>query len=170
MGAGAAQEQSVQRHRVLRSAADRPDEQELVEIITRNATKLKTEVSAEAATEMARRSRGTPRKANNLLRWSRDYATSRGDGKITDDLARQALEMRGVDIRGLEGQDRKYLTVLSTVFTGGPAGLNAIAHTMNIPPDTLEDEVEPYLLQVGFIQRTPRGRMLTPEGRDHISE
>jgi Holliday junction DNA helicase RuvB len=145
------------------------DQEELIEIISRNAKKLNTEISSEAAAEMARRSRGTPRKANNLLRWSRDYATSRGDGIITDMLAEQALEMRGVDIRGLEGQDRKYLTVLSSVFSGGPAGLNAIAHTMNIPPDTLEDEVEPYLLQCGFIQRTPRGRVLTEDGLGHIS-
>lgn len=145
------------------------EHEELVEILTRNADKLKTELSQEAAAEMARRSRGTPRKANNLLRWARDYATSRGDGKITDKLAEEALEMRGVDIRGLEGQDRKYLTVLSSVFTGGPAGLNAIAHTLNIPPDTLEDEVEPYLLQCGLIQRTPRGRVLTDDGLKHIS-
>ena len=145
------------------------DQDELVEILTRNADKLKTELSKEAAAEMARRSRGTPRKANNLLRWARDYATSRGDGKITDRLAEEALEMRGVDLRGLEGQDRKYLTVLSSVFSGGPAGLNAIAHTMNIPPDTLEDEVEPYLLQCGLIQRTPRGRVLTDDGLGHIS-
>lgn len=146
------------------------DQEELVEILTRNADKLKTELSKEAAAEMARRSRGTPRKANNLLRWARDYATSRGDGKITDRLAEEALEMRGVDLRGLEGQDRKYLTVLSAVFSGGPAGLNAIAHTLNIPPDTLEDEVEPYLLQCGLIQRTPRGRVLTDDGLGHISE
>ncbi|MBD3673687.1 MAG: Holliday junction branch migration DNA helicase RuvB [Planctomycetaceae bacterium] len=145
------------------------EHEELMEILTRNADKLKTELSQEAAAELARRSRGTPRKANNLLRWARDYATSRGDGKITDKLAEEALEMRGVDIRGLEGQDRKYLTVLSSVFTGGPAGLNAIAHTMNIPPDTLEDEVEPYLLQCGLIQRTPRGRVLTDDGLKHIS-
>lgn len=145
------------------------DQDELIEIISRNARKLKTTVSPEAAAEMARRSRGTPRKANNLLRWARDYATSRGDGKITDKLAEEALEMRGVDLRGLEGQDRKYLMVLSSVFTGGPAGLNAIAHTMNIPPDTLEDEVEPYLLQCGLIQRTPRGRVLTDDGLKHIS-
>ena len=83
------------------------DQEELIEIISRNARKLKTEISPEAAAEMARRSRGTPRKANNLLRWSRDYATSRGDGIITDLLAEQALEMRGVDIRGLEGAGPK---------------------------------------------------------------
>jgi len=154
---------------VNREHLDFYEQEELIEIITRNADKLKTEVSKEAAAEMARRSRGTPRKANNLLRWARDYATSRGDGKITDKLAEEALEMRGVDLRGLEGQDRKYLTVLSSVFTGGPAGLNAIAHTMNIPPDTLEDEVEPYLLQCGLIQRTPRGRVLTDDGLGHIS-
>lgn len=141
---------------------------ELVTIVTRNAKKLRSEITPEAAREIARRSRGTPRKANNLLRWSRDYATSKGDGRITDELSKQALEMLEVDDLGLERQDRRYLETLISTFTGGPAGLTAIAHTMNIAPDTLEDEVEPFLLRCGLIQRTPRGRMVTAAALTHL--
>lgn len=153
---------------VNREHLDFYDLDELVTIITRNARKLKSEISPAAATEIARRSRGTPRKANNLLRWSRDFATSRGNGQITDDLAAKALEMLEVDGIGLERQDRRYLETLIAVFTGGPAGLQAIAHTMNIAPDTLEDEVEPFLLRCGLIQRTPRGRMATAAAFTHL--
>ena len=142
---------------------------DIVEIVTRNARKLRTEVSPEAASEVARRSRGTPRKANNLLRWARDYADSLAGGKITTDVADRALKMLEVDDLGLERQDRRYLETLVQVFTGGPAGLNAIAHTMHVSPDTLEDEVEPFLLRCGLIQRTPRGRMITATALEHLS-
>lgn len=135
---------------------------EMQEIVRRNARKLKTEVTDEAATEIAGRGRGTPRKANNLLRWTRDFATVHSsDARITTAIAKNALSMLEVDDLGLERQDRRYLETLITVFSGGPAGLQAIAHTMNIAPDTLEDEVEPFLLRCGLIQRTPRGRTAT---------
>jgi len=147
------------------------DEDDLTEIIRRNAKKLRSEIAGEPANELARRSRGTPRKANNLLRWARDYATvHHATGEITPDIADRALAMLEVDRLGLEAQDRRYLKTLVTVFSGGPAGLSAIGHTLNIPPDTLEDEVEPFLLRCGFIQRTPRGRVITPAGLTHLGQ
>lgn len=145
------------------------DEDELTEIVQRNSMKLRSDVEMEAAREIAKRSRGTPRKANNLLRWTRDYATvHEPNGRITLEATGGALRMLEVDQLGLEAQDRRYLSVLAGVFLGGPAGLQAIAHTMNVPSDTLEDEVEPFLLRCGLIQRTPRGRMLTTSGWSHI--
>ncbi len=142
---------------------------ELTTIVTRNAKKLRTEISSEAAVEIARRSRGTPRKANNLLRWTRDFATVHAkDERITTPVAADALAMLEVDALGLERQDRRYLETVAGVFTGGPAGIQAIAHTMNVPPDTLEDEVEPFLLRLGFIQRTPRGRVITASALTHL--
>ena len=154
---------------VHREHLDFYDLAELAEIINRNSKKLRTEIAAEAAQLIADRSRGTPRKANNLLRWTRDFATVREpDGHITKVAADHALAMLEVDSVGLESQDRRYLQTLVSVFTGGPAGLSAIGHTMNVPPDTLEDEVEPFLLRVGFIQRTPRGRMITAAGLNHL--
>jgi len=145
------------------------DTADVAEIVRRNSPKLRVEITADAADEIARRSRGTPRKANNLLRWVRDYATDRhSTHKVTKPVAREAIHMKEIDELGLEAQDRRYLETIITVFTGGPAGLNAIAHTMNIAPDTLEDEVEPFLLRAGLIQRTPRGRMLTAAGYQHM--
>jgi holliday junction DNA helicase RuvB len=144
-------------------------EAELTEIVIRNARKLHTQIEPSAAEEVAVRSRGTPRKANNLLRWARDFATVHHEqGQINLDMIRRALEMLEVDRLGLDRQDRRYLETLLQVFAGGPAGLQALGHTMNVPPDTLEDEVEPFLLRLGFIQRTPRGRMLTPLGLSHL--
>lgn len=141
---------------------------ELTTIICRNARKLRTEISEDAASEIALRSRGTPRKANNWLRWCRDYADARRDGTISLDVARHALQMKGVDDRGLEELDRQYLETIMAVFNGGPAGVQAIAHTMNIPADTLEDEIEPYLLREGLIQRSPRGRIATMDAWLHL--
>lgn len=142
--------------------------EELTTIVCRNAIKLRTEIDEEAAREIALRSRGTPRKANNWLLWTRDYADARADGKITLEIANKALRMKGVDDRGLEELDRQYIETIITVFSGGPAGVQAIAHTMNIPADTLEDEIEPYLLREGMIQRSPRGRIVTPAGWTHV--
>ncbi len=142
--------------------------EELTTIICRNARKLRTEISEDAASEIALRSRGTPRKANNWLRWCRDYADARKDGNITLEVARHALQMKGVDDRGLEELDRQYLETIMVVFNGGPAGVQAIAHTMNIPADTLEDEIEPYLLREGLIQRSPRGRVVTSDAWKHL--
>jgi holliday junction DNA helicase RuvB len=134
---------------------------ELAEIVRINASKLKTEIKPDAAQELARRSRGTPRIANARLGWVRNFAASESDGRITLDLAKLALSMQEVDGEGLDKQDRNYLNVLTGVFGGGPAGVEAIAATMNLPSDTLSDEIEPYLLREQFIVRTPRGRVAT---------
>lgn len=141
---------------------------ELTEIVTRNAAKLRTQIVHEAAHEIAIRSRGTPRKSNNLLRWTRDFVDSEADGQVTLTLAQAALEKLEIDRLGLDHQDRRYLKTLWTVFAGGPAGLQAIGHSMNVPPDTLEDEVEPFLLRLGFIQRTPRGRTISAAALEHL--
>lgn len=153
---------------VNRDHLDFYTEDELSAIVLRSSRKLRTTIHPQAAWEIARRSRGTPRKANNLLRWTRDYADARENGEITLEVAHAALEMRAVDMLGLEEQDRRYLQTIMDVFGGGPAGLQAIAHTMNVPSDTLEDEVEPYLLRCGLIQRTPRGRMVTLAAYEHL--
>ncbi|MCG2682066.1 MAG: Holliday junction branch migration DNA helicase RuvB, partial [Planctomycetales bacterium] len=114
------------------------------------------------------RSRSTPRLANNRLRWVRDYAQSKANGKISLSVARDALEMQGIDTLGLDPQDRKYLETIARVFLGGPVGVEAVAHTMNLAPDTLIDEVEPFLLRSELVVRTPRGRKLTPASFDHL--
>lgn len=154
---------------VNRDHLDFYDDQELCEIVRRSARKLHSEITDEAAREIACRSRGTPRKANNLLRWIRDFADARRDGQITTEVAREALEMRAVDHLGLEDQDRRYLLTIIRVFSGGPVGLQAISHTMDVPSETLQDEVEPFLLRSGLIQRTPRGRIVTVEAFRHLS-
>ncbi len=143
--------------------------EDLAEIVGRNARKLKTHISDDATREIACRSRGTPRVANNLLRWTRDFADSEADGHVTTEIAREALSKREVDFVGLDRQDRRYLQTLITIFGGGPAGLNAIGHSMNVAPDTLEDEVEPFLLRCGLLQRTPRGRMVTAAAFVHLN-
>jgi Holliday junction DNA helicase RuvB len=141
---------------------------ELSEIIRRNSAKLKAHIDPAACDEIARRSRGTPRLANNRLRWVRDYATSKADGRISLKLAQDALQMQGIDVLGLDGQDRKYLETLIRVFDGGPAGVEAIAHTMNTAPDTLADEVEPFLLRSELVVRSPRGRKVTAAAYAHL--
>jgi Holliday junction DNA helicase RuvB len=136
--------------------------EELAQIVRINARKLKTTLAEDASVEIARRSRGTPRIANSRLWWARHFAASEGDGEITLEVARAALDMAEVDPDGLDKQDRRYLEVLVGIFGGGPAGVEAVAATMNLPSDTLSDEIEPYLLREQFIVRTPRGRMATP--------
>ncbi len=136
--------------------------EELAQIVQVNARKLETPITDDAALELARRSRGTPRIANTRLLWTRHYATSEADGRITLDIAKQALAMAEVDPEGLDKQDRRYLETLVGVFDGGPTGVEALGATMNLPSDTLSDEVEPYLLREQFIIRTPRGRLATP--------
>jgi Holliday junction DNA helicase RuvB len=135
--------------------------EELAEILRINARKLQTPLEEEAALELARRSRGTPRIANARLWWTRHYATSEADGRITLDITRAALAMAEVDGEGLDKQDRRYLETLIGVFAGGPTGVEALAATMNLPSDTLSDEIEPYLLREQMIVRTPRGRQAT---------
>jgi len=141
---------------------------ELTEIVKRNAAKLNIKIHEDAAVKIASCSRGTPRVANNRLRWVRDYATSRADGEITLDVANTALNMLGVDWLGLDTQDRKYLETVLRVFHGGPVGVDAIAHTLNTASDTLTDEVEPFLLRAELVVRTPRGRKLTTAGYEHL--
>src|SRR3954468_19899240 len=135
--------------------------EELATIIQVNAVKLNTPITEEAAVELATRSRGTPRAANSRLHWARSYTTSEHDGKITLDTAKAALEMAEVDREGLDKQDRRYLETLIGVFLGGPTGVEGSAATMNAPPDTLSEGVEPYLLREQFMVRTPRGRVAT---------
>lgn len=141
---------------------------ELTEIVLKNARKLNVEIDVPAAEEIARRSRGTPRVANNRLRWVRDFADSRAQGTINLAVAQKALAMAMIDEAGLTKQDRSYLETLIRVFGGGPAGVEAIAHTMNISPDTLSDEVEPYLLRTEFVVRSPRGRVCTEKAYRHL--
>jgi Holliday junction DNA helicase RuvB len=143
-------------------------DQELTEIVTRNAQKLQVTIEPDAASIIAQRSRGTPRVSNNRLRCVRDYVTSKADGHITCQLAQDALKMWGVDQRGLDKQDRKYLETLIRVFDGGPVGVEALAHTMNTAVDTLSDEVEPYLLRSELLIRSPRGRMATDLAWQHL--
>lgn len=143
--------------------------EDLIEIVRRNARKLRTTVTDDAAREIAVRCQGTPRKANNILMRTRDFATLRDPrGEITTEIAADALAILEIDSLGLERQDRRYLETVIDVFGGGPAGLTAIAHSMSIPPDTLEDDIEPFLLRAGLIQRTPRGRMVTQRGYEHV--
>jgi Holliday junction DNA helicase RuvB len=143
---------------------------ELAEIVRINARKLDTPITDDAALELARRSRGTPRIANGRLWWTRHYATSESDGKITLDLARAALKMAEVDTEGLDKQDRRYLETLIGVFEGGPTGVEALAATLNRPADTLSDEIEPYLLREQYIVRTPRGRVATPRAYEVLGK
>ena len=141
---------------------------ELTEILRRNAIKLNVPVDEDAATEIARRSRSTPRIANNRILWVRDFAMAKADGRVTLDLAQRAMKMTGIDELGLDRQDRRYIETLIRVFSGGPAGIEAIAHTMNVSSDTLVDEVEPFLLRSELIIRTSRGRCATPRGFEHL--
>lgn len=145
-------------------------EAELAQLVNINARKLQTPLAPEAAVELAQRSRGTPRIANSRLWWARNFATSEADGKITLDVARAALAMAEVDSFGMDKQDRRYLETLIGVFAGGPTGVEALAATMNLPADTLSDEIEPYLLREQFIVRSPRGRVAAPKAYEHLGK
>jgi Holliday junction DNA helicase RuvB len=141
---------------------------ELGTIVRRSARILAVEIENEAADEIARRSRGTPRIANRILRRVRDVAQVRHAGTITNAVAREALELLEVDDRGLERIDRELLGAVVGRFGGGPVGLSTLAVALGEEPDTIEDVYEPYLLQLGFLQRTPRGRVVTELGRAHL--
>ena len=144
------------------------DLDDLTHIIQVNATKLRTTITPEAARELAARSRGTPRIANARLRWVRDYALARADGKIDINVAEAALDMQEIDREGLDKQDRRYLETLIRVFHGGPTGVEALAATMSVSVDTLRDEVEHYLLRREMIIRSPRGRQATAAAYRHL--
>jgi Holliday junction DNA helicase RuvB len=142
--------------------------EDLAKVVTRSAGILEVDIDTEGALEIARRSRATPRISNRLLRRVRDFAEVKNSGIITAKIASEAMEIEGVDVFGLDRLDRLYLTTLSKNYQGGPAGINALAATINEDQQTLEDVVEPFLLKIGFIIRTPQGRRTTPEGFEHI--
>jgi Holliday junction DNA helicase RuvB len=144
------------------------DAAELGTIVRRSARILDVEVADDAADEIARRSRGTPRIANRILKRVRDVAQVRHDGVITNAVASEALELLEVDGTGLERIDRELLHAILVKFEGGPVGLSTLAVALGEEPDTIEDVYEPYLLQLGFLQRTPRGRVITGLGREHV--
>jgi Holliday junction DNA helicase RuvB len=141
---------------------------ELGKIVRRSASILGVEITDDAADEIARRSRGTPRIANRILRRVRDVAEVRHEGAITTEVAAEALELLEVDGEGLERADRELLAAIAERFGGGPVGLSTLAVALGEEPDTIEDVYEPFLLQLGYIQRTPRGRIITELGRAHL--
>ncbi len=143
-------------------------EPDLVEIVARSARILGVPIDADATAEIARRSRGTPRVANRLLRRVRDYAEVRADGAITLGVARDGLALLEVDENGFDESDRRLLHVIIDKFGGGPVGLNSLAAAISEEKDAIEDIYEPYLIQTGFLDRTPRGRMATARAYDYF--
>ena len=143
---------------------------ELSRIVQRSAGRLRVETTKDAAQEIARRARGTPRVANRLLRRARDFADVEGDGVIDLDIARLALGRLGIDEEGLDLQDRKVLETIATKFDGGPVGIDNLATAIGEERDTIEDVYEPYLIMRGFLQRTRQGRVITRQGLLHIGQ
>ncbi len=144
------------------------DEKELKRIVLRSAGVLNIEISDSGAAELARRSRGTPRICNRLLRRVRDYAEVEAEGKISQEIAQQALEMLEVDDAGFDLMDRKLLLAILQKFDGGPVGVDNLAAALSEERGTIEDVIEPYLIQQGFLMRTPRGRMATQHAWRHF--
>ena len=142
--------------------------QDLAKIVQRSARLLKVELEDEGASEIAKRSRGTPRVANRLLRRVRDFAQVKGDGTVSKAVAEAALKMLDVDVLGLDVMDRKLLLAVIEKFGGGPVGLDNLAHAVGEEADTIEDVLEPYLIQQGYLQRTPRGRIATLTAYRHF--
>ncbi|WP_445946199.1 Holliday junction branch migration DNA helicase RuvB [Shewanella sp.] len=142
---------------------------DLCTIVTRSAKVMELAIDAGGALEIAKRSRGTPRIANRLLRRVRDYAEVKFAGKVTEDVAQQALDMLDVDQEGFDYLDRKLLLSIIDKFMGGPVGLDNLAAAIGEDRDTIEDVLEPFLIQQGFIQRTPRGRIVTPRAYQHFN-
>ena len=142
--------------------------EELARIVKRSAGLMQAPMDEEGGFEIARRSRGTPRIANRLLRRVRDYAQVKGSGHITQDMAHKALAMLDVDPQGFDVMDRKLLEAVIHRFDGGPVGLDNIAASIGEERDTIEDVIEPYLIQQGFLQRTPRGRIATLAAYRHL--
>jgi Holliday junction DNA helicase RuvB len=142
--------------------------EDLKKIILRSARILKVKVEESGAEEIARRARGTPRIANRLLRRVRDFAEVKGDGRIDDKVARQALDQMEVDALGLDDVDRKILYTIMENFNGGPVGINTIAAAIDEEKETIEAIYEPYLMRLGFLERTPRGRQLTAKAYEHL--
>ncbi len=144
------------------------DVKDIVEIVTRSARILGVDIEPEAATEIARRSRGTPRIANRLLRRVRDYAQVRADGRVTSAVCHAALELLEVDQHGFDEADRRLLRTIIDKFSGGPVGLNSIAAAIGEEKDAIEDIYEPYLIQIGFLDRTSRGRVATARAYEYF--
>jgi Holliday junction DNA helicase RuvB len=142
--------------------------QDLALIIHRSAGILNVNIDPEAKVELARRSRGTPRIANRLLRRARDFAEMKGDGKLTGDVANKALDMLNVDANGLDTMDRNLLLAVMEKFDGGPVGIDSLAAAISEEKGTIEDVIEPYLIQQGFLMRTPRGRVVTSQTWQHF--
>ncbi|MBT2694180.1 Holliday junction branch migration DNA helicase RuvB [Bacillus sp. ISL-55] len=145
------------------------NEKQLTDIVVRTAELLETDIDWPAALELARRSRGTPRIANRLLKRVRDFAQVRGNGAVEETLAREALELMQVDRLGLDHIDHKLLKGIIEKYRGGPVGLETISATIGEESQTIEDVYEPYLLQIGFLQRTPRGRLVTEAVYRHFN-
>jgi Holliday junction DNA helicase RuvB len=143
---------------------------DLTKIARRSAKILDTPIDADGAKELARRARGTPRIVNRLLRRVRDFAQVRADGTITTEVARDALKLEGIDELGLDRLDHAVLRVIKDVYNGGPVGKEALAATLNEESDTIEDVVEPYLLKIGFLARTPQGRRITRGAYEFLGE
>jgi Holliday junction DNA helicase RuvB len=144
------------------------NEEEIAKIIKRSAKILNTEIETDALTELSARSRFTPRIANRLLKRTRDFAEVRHDGKITKDIVKKALEILDVDSMGLDKGDRKILLSIIEKFNGGPVGLDTLSASTSEEKETIEDVYEPYLLRIGFIERTPRGRKITQRAMEHL--
>ena len=140
----------------------------LAEVVRRSAEIMGVEIEPEGELAIAKRSRGTPRVANRLLKRVRDFAEVRGEGVVTEAMAAGALDMLEVDGGGLDRHDRALLSTIATKFSGGPVGLSTLAAAIDEEGDTIEDVHEPYLLQQGLIKRTPRGRVVTERGFEHL--
>lgn len=144
--------------------------EELARVVTRSAGILDIAIDADSSMEIGRRSRGTPRVANRLLRRVRDFAEVCGEGKITPQITQEALRLLEVDELGLDRDDRRFLTVIADLFSGGPVGLDTVAASMGEESRTIEDVIEPFLMQIGFLARTPRGRILTPSAYRYMGK
>ena len=142
--------------------------EQLSEIVVRSAARLGVDIDREGAMEIARRSRGTPRIANNLLRRVRDYALVKADNFITPDVAKESLSMLEIDVNGLDEMDLRILETICLKFGGGPVGLSTIAVSVGEEPDTIEEAYEPFLIMQGYIERTPKGRVATELGRERV--
>ena len=144
-------------------------QEEMQHIVNRSAGILKVEIDTDGSEEIARRSRGTPRIANRILRRARDYAQVRTGGHINQTSASAAMDLLDIDAIGLDMMDKFYLTTIMRKFNGGPVGLNNVAVAIGEDQDTIEDMIEPYLIQIGFVQRTPRGRVVTSACYQHLN-
>ena len=153
----------------LQTRLDYYDQPDLLKIVNRTCRLLEVQVDSDGASEVASRARGTPRIVNNLINFVRDYAQERGDGAITRKTARAALELLEIDARGLDEMDKRVLRIIATHYNGGPVGLATVAIAAGEEPETLEEVHEPFLIQEGYLQRTPQGRVLSARGYEAVN-